>query len=488
MANLKLDLKVVVKHHGTSLLEAFKKNIVGYSNCVWGAEIISDAVKNRILSSNTEVAQQASDLLSNVSTAFACASDIQIQTEYIKELFKFLESEGENQIVKSMRCELLTSFGIDIPSFYGNPSSDQGSRLYPHSDPMLDAESYFSQSEIANNIDSNVPEPHKLVGIPPPTGAAQRYGQSQSNMVLPGDQSNGHRFEQSDPTISYQKSIQRYRGPRRATVPTVVQAPPRIHTRPHAANSSPSMSSFDGDGHPDQLSETSSHYEKQQILCNIALIKKYDEENRELKKMLEDKNKEIMTLKEEHLTRVHQLNEQIENLQCDVREKGNMLQKVSNMELKLLNQNEKSESLHTKIAEELNSFKKEYQAMLDRQQTNDGRELKKRMEEKKKEINAQKREHQTHVDQLNRQIEKLQCVVTDKEELVRKISNIETKLLKQEENAENLHTKMVKEFDAFKVEYLRDRLKEANSRSTWDYLIVSVVFLAILFILVCMWK
>ncbi len=487
MANLKLDLKVVVKHHGTSLLEAFKKNIVGYSNCVWGAEIISDAVKNRILSSNTEVAQQASDLLSNVSTAFASASDIQIQTEYMNILFRFLESEGENKIVKSMRDELHTSFHIDIPSFYGNPSSDQA-RQYPHSDTMLDAENYLSKSEIAFNMDSNVPEPHKLVGIPPPTGAAQRYGQSRQSMVLPGDQSNGHRFEQSDPTTSYRKFSQR--NPRRATVPTVVglyQAP-HTHTRPHAANSSPSMSSFDGDGHPDQLSESSSHYEEQKYLCNIILIKKFDEENRELKKMLEDKNKEIMTLKDEHLTRVHQLNEQIENLRCDVKEKGNMLQKVSNMELKLLNQNEKSESLHTKTAEELNSFKKEYQAMLDRQQANDGRELKKKMEEKKKEINAQKREHQTHVDQLNRQIEKLQCVVTDKEELIRKISNMETKLLKQEENAEKLHTKIVKEFDAFKVEYLRDRLKEANSRSTWDYLIVSVVFLAILFILVCMWK
>ena len=484
------NLKVVVKHHSTSLLEAFKKNIVGYSNCVWGVDIISDAVKNRILSSNIDVAQQASDLLSNVSTAFASASDVPIQTDYMKELFRFLESEGENKIVKSMREELHISFHIDIPSFYGTPS-DQGSRHYPHFDPMFDDENYLSQSEIAYNIDSDVPEPHKLVGIPPPTGAAQ-YGRQSQSMVLPGDQSNGRHFEQSDPIISNRKFNQRNRGQRRVTEPAVVglyRAPLRTHTRPHASNSSPSVS-FDGDGHHDQLSESSSHYEEQKYLCNIVLIKKYDEENRELKKTLEDKNKEILALKNEHMTRVHELNEQIKNLRCDVRDKGDMLQKVSDMELKLLNQDEKSESLHTKIAEELNSFKKEYQAMLDRQQTNDGRELKKRMEEKKKEINALKREHQTHVDQLNRQIEKLQCVVTDKEELVRKIANIEKKLAKQEDNAENLHSKMAKELDAFKVEYLCDRLKEANSRSKLDYLIVSVVFLVfiVLFILVCMWK
>ena len=380
------NLKVVIKNNGTWLLNAFKKDIVRYSNHLWQADIITPAVKDKI-TGNTDIDLAASNLVSRVSNAFEAFSTPNgnsKQIECMGKLLRSLESEGEIELAEGMRSELHTSCGINIPSTYGNPSSDQArqSPHYPHSEPvdmMYYSNEEYAYEESVFDMDSGVVEPAHRFVVMPPVRKSSPYGQRR-NMVFPSDQSNPHQYDRNSDPAPYpprRNSAMYSSGKgRRATLPKFLPPTTSQYPKLFPGSGSPMYSVLESDydgSQQNRLSETSSHQELQN---NSIRIRKNEEELKELKIKLEDRDKEIETLHQEHKDQLQrqlekdnheklmQKLEMQQQLEKDNHEK--ILQKLSEIELKLSRGNEK---VYVKMDEELNVFKK---TMFARQRSNEG--------------------------------------------------------------------------------------------------------------------
>ena len=118
------NLKEVIQHNSVQLIESFRNNLVRYSNTLWQYEIVTDAVKNKVLDVNSaDEDLRANILVKNVYKKFdALAKDMPKQKKCMKTLVRMLEGGEETELVDKIKIELRESFGFKIKP--ANPSSE----------------------------------------------------------------------------------------------------------------------------------------------------------------------------------------------------------------------------------------------------------------------------------------------------------------------------------------------------------------------------
>ena len=138
------NLKTVIQHNSVELIESFKKDLVRYANALWKHDIVAESVKDNALDVNSaNESLRASLLVTNLTRKFTALEDRDVsqQTDCMKVLLKSLESGGEMELVGKIRIELKKKFQIEIQPFYANPSSDSSGvdldvPYYPQSEPI----------------------------------------------------------------------------------------------------------------------------------------------------------------------------------------------------------------------------------------------------------------------------------------------------------------------------------------------------------------
>ena len=278
----------------------------------------------------------------------------------MKILLKTLEDGGEMELVDKIRVEL-KSFKIELPPAYPSSSDHSAGRLpHPHSDEQI--EMFLEQDEFDPpfGMDSSLHETHHSTAetiVMPGSQTLPHRGAQQRLMVYPQHSYADHTI--SDPLVgsSYPPNVQR------RSLYTKRSSTGRIPINHRSVGSlfghmSP-VSSYPVINENDSASESPTHYEEQKHLCNIILIRKYEEERNELKEKLDKKDKEIVVLKKNHIKYVAELWQQLEISQSEGKAKSNLAQQITGIETLITQHEQQTEALHSDVTETKDNLTKQ---------------------------------------------------------------------------------------------------------------------------------
>ena len=118
------NLKCVVQHHCTDLIEVFKQNLVHFANEFWSCNVITGAAKDNLLDPSKGGADlRASNLVSSICNTLSSLRNIRAQSVHMLFLLSILEKADELTLATNMRIQV-AQMGIDLPPPYGTPVSD----------------------------------------------------------------------------------------------------------------------------------------------------------------------------------------------------------------------------------------------------------------------------------------------------------------------------------------------------------------------------
>ena len=347
------NLKVVIQHHSTQLVETFKRDLVGFSNGLWQCGIVTETVKDSTLdTSKGDEYLRASNLVSCVSKTISPLDEMK-QIDHMKQLLKILEREAEGGLADCMRKEIKRISGVLIPPTFTNPTVEDSMNRYnqsepanmqyyleyseeaedfgylhmePHEEPSNPFSGYLEPTYVMGTLD----EPQRLVGLPNPTLPVSIrkgfvYPQASSPRSVPHS-------EPAQNTYNWGKSS----WPRFGGGQSALKRQQRKSKH----------SSFDS-----TASEYAQKPEDQKYLAKTPLIQKYETDISDLRKTLKEKEKEhddlIETMRLKHEAKISELNQQIITLKSDLNENKEIVRLINNIELlanekKILQEHEKS--------------------------------------------------------------------------------------------------------------------------------------------------
>ena len=118
------NLKCVVQHHSTDLIEVFKQNLVHFANEFWSCNVITGAAKDNLLDPSKGGADlRASNLVSSICSTLSSLRNIRAQSVHMLFLLSILEKADELTLAKNMRIEV-AKMGIDLPPHWSTRVSD----------------------------------------------------------------------------------------------------------------------------------------------------------------------------------------------------------------------------------------------------------------------------------------------------------------------------------------------------------------------------
>ena len=280
------NLKCVVQHHCTDLIEAFKQNLVYFANEFWSCNVITRAAKDNLLDPSKGGADlRASNLVSSICNTLSPLQNRSEQYEYMKFVLDMLEKAGESPLATSMRTEL-ASMGVDIPPLYANPMPDVRDRQFntepvgneytvPH---MYETQKRKRNESIVPTFQANMqPQTDSASSVVPPTTKVDRKVS----------------FSKSDSVISYHTPYKQEYTNKFPLPETQPHDNEDQHPTSTGNTSRPYSEQCDGPSlNGTQQSLDKLHMQEQKDIYN-RLIAKYEQEIKDLRSSLEERNQRL---------------------------------------------------------------------------------------------------------------------------------------------------------------------------------------------------
>ena len=296
------NLKCVVQHHCTDLIEVFKQNLVHFANEFWSCNVITGAAKDNLLDPSKGGADlRASNLVSSICSTLSSLRNIRAQSVHMLFLLSILEKADELTLATNMRIEV-AKMGIDLPPRWSTPVSDHD---------IKEREFYSEQVEITNHDDY-------VYGVDPVYESRKRGSgpfivpprtRQPKHVVLLTNSSLRHSHK-TDPVIPYNAGTLGRGHPfheREFSKNHFPLSPvPESETQPHTTKNTrllhPKSSVGCTEQHDGQTQGSLDksrqywdklHVQEQKEICNGLLIMNYKEEIVDLKKRLAEKDEQI---------------------------------------------------------------------------------------------------------------------------------------------------------------------------------------------------
>ena len=278
------NLQRVVQHHSVRLINVFKQDLVGFTNELWSYSIITGAVKDNILDSSKGVDLRASNLVTSICSTLSPLQNLSQQYAYMKFVLDMLEKAGESTLATSMRTEL-ASMGVDIPPLYAIPMPDVRDRQF-NTEPVGNEYTVPHMYETQKRKRDEQIVPTFPLNVQPQTDSA-------SSVVPPTTKVRKVRFSKSDSVISYQTPYNQEYTNKFPLPETQPHDNEDQHPTSTGTTSRPYSEQFDGPSlNGTQQSLDKLHMQEQKDIYN-RLISKYEQEIKDLRSSLEERNQRL---------------------------------------------------------------------------------------------------------------------------------------------------------------------------------------------------